>query len=68
MSRLVIAITLTLAAAMQARASGLLRFADAAEPPYPSLDQDQKRRFALLLRASCPDRHAAGRQRAGAAR
>jgi hypothetical protein len=54
--------------AMVARASGLRRFADAAEPLYRSLDQDQKRRFALLLRAGRQDLRAAWRQRAGAVR
>jgi hypothetical protein len=36
--------------AMSARAAGLKKFADAAEPLYKSLDDSQKRRFALLIR------------------
>jgi zinc resistance-associated protein len=36
--------------AMTARAAGLKKFADAAEPLYKSLDESQKRRFGALLR------------------
>ena len=36
--------------AMTARAAGLKKIADAAEPLYKSLDEGQKHRFALLLR------------------
>jgi hypothetical protein len=36
--------------AMNARASGLKKLADAAEPLYKSLDDGQKHRFAMLLR------------------
>jgi len=35
--------------AMSARAAGLKKLADAAEPLYKSLDDGQKRRFAVLL-------------------
>jgi hypothetical protein len=35
---------------MDARASGLKKLADASEPLYKSLDDGQKRRFAVLLR------------------
>jgi hypothetical protein len=37
--------------AMSERAAGLKKLADAAEPLYNSLDDGQKRRFAVLLRA-----------------
>jgi hypothetical protein len=37
------------ATAMTARADGLKKLADAAEPLYKSLDDGQKRRFAVLL-------------------
>ena len=37
--------------AMTARAAGVKKLADAAEPLYKSLDDGQKRRFAVLLRA-----------------
>ena len=37
--------------AMSGRAAGLKKLADAAEPLYKSLDDGQKRRFSLLLRA-----------------
>jgi hypothetical protein len=36
--------------AMNARAAGLKKLADAAEPLYKSLDESQKHRFAMLLR------------------
>jgi zinc resistance-associated protein len=36
--------------AMNARAAGLKKLADAAEPLYKSLDDGQKHRFAMLLR------------------
>jgi zinc resistance-associated protein len=36
--------------AMTARATGLKKLADAAEPLYKSLDDGQKRRFGMLLR------------------
>jgi zinc resistance-associated protein len=36
--------------AMTTRGAGLKRFADAAAPLYDSLDDSQKRRFAMLLR------------------
>ena len=36
--------------AMNARATGLKKLADAAEPLYKSLDDGQKRRFGMLLR------------------
>jgi hypothetical protein len=36
--------------AMATRAAGIKRLADAAEPLYRSLDDDQRRRFAMLLR------------------
>jgi zinc resistance-associated protein len=36
--------------AMTARAAGLKKLADAADPLYKSLDDGQKRRFAVLLR------------------
>ena len=36
--------------AMTARAAGLKKLADAAEPLYKSLDDGQKRRFGMLLR------------------
>jgi zinc resistance-associated protein len=36
--------------AMTARATGLKKLADAAEPLYKSLDDGQKRRFGVLLR------------------
>jgi zinc resistance-associated protein len=36
--------------AMSTRAAGLKKFADAAEPLYKSLDEGQKRRFAMLVR------------------
>jgi len=36
--------------AMTARASGLKKLADAAEPLYKSLDEGQKHRFGMLLR------------------
>jgi len=36
--------------AMTARATGLKKLADAAEPLYKSLDDGQKRRFTMLLR------------------
>jgi len=36
--------------AMNARATGLKKFADAVEPLYKSLDDGQKRRFGVLLR------------------
>ena len=35
---------------MTARAASLKKLADAAEPLYKSLDDGQKRRFAMLLR------------------
>ena len=35
---------------MTARATGLKKLADAAEPLYKSLDDGQKRRFGMLLR------------------
>jgi LTXXQ motif family protein len=41
--------------AMTARADGLKKLADAAEPLYKSLDDGQKRRFATLLRAGGRD-------------
>lgn len=37
--------------AMTARAAGLKKLADASEPLYKSLDDGQKRRFAMLIRA-----------------
>jgi hypothetical protein len=39
------------ATAMTTRADSLKKLADAAEPLYKSLDDSQKRRFAVLLRA-----------------
>lgn len=36
--------------ALATRATALKKLADAADPLYQSLDQDQKRRFAVLLR------------------
>jgi hypothetical protein len=36
--------------AMDARAAGLKKFADASEPLYKSLDDSQKHRFGMLLR------------------
>ena len=39
------------AKAMQDRAAGLVKFADAAKPLYDSLDKGQKRRFGAMLRA-----------------
>jgi len=36
--------------AMTTRAAGLKKFADAAEPLYKTLDEGQKRRFAMLVR------------------
>jgi hypothetical protein len=36
--------------AMNARAAGLKKLADAADPLYKSLDESQKHRFAMLLR------------------
>jgi hypothetical protein len=51
---------------MDARAAGLKKLADAAEPLYKSLDDGQKRRFAVLLHAG---RGGAGRfHRGGPAR
>jgi hypothetical protein len=54
--------------AMEARAAGLRRFAEAAEPLYRSLDEDQKRRFALLMRAGRAAMRAVWWQRPGALR
>ena len=45
--------------AMTARAAGLKKLADAAEPLYKSLDDGQKRRFAMLLRMGGRSRPAA---------
>jgi zinc resistance-associated protein len=39
---------------MSVRAAGLKHFADAAAPLYSSLDEDQKQRFRVLLRAIAP--------------
>ncbi len=50
--------------AMNARATALRRFADAAEPLYRSLDQDQQHRFAVLLRAGQRGQGAFGWRRA----
>jgi len=36
------------------RAAGLKHFADAAAPLYASLNEDQKQRFRVLLRAIAP--------------
>src|SRR3982074_2997794 len=45
------------AAAMTPRGAALKRVADAAAPLYQSLDDGQKRRFALLARFMGPRRH-----------
>ena len=50
--------------AMTARAGNLKKLADAAEPLYKSLDDGQKRRFAVLLHAG---RGGAGRFHRGGA-
>ena len=39
------------AKAMETRAAGLVKFADAAKPLYDSLDEAQKHRFGAMLRA-----------------
>jgi zinc resistance-associated protein len=44
--------------AMTARADGLKRLADAAQPLYQSLDEGQKHRFAWLMRTMGPHRTA----------
>lgn len=41
---------------MTERAAGLKKFADASAPLYSSLNEDQKRRFVVLLRAIAPHR------------
>ena len=46
--------------AMSTRASSLKRLADAAAPLYQSLDEAQKRRFAMLARMSGPRRAGPG--------
>jgi hypothetical protein len=46
--------------AMGARSASLKKLADAAEPLYKSLDDDQKRRFAVLLRMGGHHGHGGG--------
>jgi hypothetical protein len=50
--------------AMSARAASLRRLADATEPLYRSLDPDQQRRFAVLLRTGPRGQGALGGRRA----
>ena len=47
--------------AMTARAAGLKRLADAAEPLYKSLDDGQKRRLTVLAWSMRPGHHGPGR-------
>jgi zinc resistance-associated protein len=57
------------ASAMSTRGAALKRFADAAEPLYKSLNDDQKRRFSVLLHVGRNDgRHWRWQHRADAGR